>query len=207
MGYDSLKQQVRFPMIKLLPFLFILSCMTSAFAQDTGDKRKTSNKAGIRQKSALAACSLTLEQVSAIRGLRLRTSEDQINKALPFRRGNEKTIFPNLLDTYPGFENVDVITVGFYQDKMSELTVRYTPSVKFDSILVFAENVAENLKLPFAAWRFKGDDTASMSCKGFAVEIRTRSGASISLVDKDAELAKQSELEKERVEKQRTFKP
>lgn len=158
------------------------------------------------------SCDLTLKDSPEIRGLKLEMSKQDVEKIILPSSGIKISNFSNTLTNsqlskLKGFENVDSLDIMFLREsfdsdiyRVSTLVFRYkADNVKWDSVIEFAENISDKLKLPSESWKFS-DYQGNMICKDFQITIFENY---IRLQSTTFE----NELKKLREQKKKEFKP
>ena len=125
-------------------------------------------------------CDLTLKDSPEIRGLKLGMTKKEVEKVFPsIDIKPVMNIFKESdLSKLEGFENLKTLDIFFntsfsdkVEPKITNLLFVYKNDIEWNSINEFAQNLSDNLNLPFEFWKFSYDK-ADMNCKDFRVEIR-----------------------------------
>lgn len=149
-------------------------------------------------------CDLTLKDLPEIRKLKLGMAKKDAIKIFPTLE--ENTAF-FMMPTTGDYENLESIDGNFYDGKLYRFEIRYKSEyVKWNDAYRFAQNLSENLKLPYDSWKFTLDERAKMECREFSIEIISTLNE---IIVKDLiaeEKIRQSELQKSDG-KQKAFKP
>lgn len=128
-------------------------------------------------------CNLTLKESPVIRGLKLGMTKQEVEKVIPSDSGIKLDDFVNYLTTtqiskIKGFETMTSLDITFMPESIKSdiyrtksLAFKYKNDVaEWDSVSEFAENLSNNLNLPFGAWVFS-NHKGVMICKDFRVTV------------------------------------
>lgn len=121
-------------------------------------------------------------------------------------------------------KDLEKISLRFYKDKLFDVDIDYlVEGYKWNNLTEFIENISGKLNLKVELWSKTTSDIGFLFCKDFGLvasisNYSQKSGASLSLTDslvsselskisKAAFLEKQKQLEKEKEDKKKIFKP
>ena len=154
-------------------------------------------------------CRVPLKDSPVIRGLRLTMPEKDFLNAVGWQ--NTKTISSGYLiqglSKTEKFQHIDSIRAKIFDKKIYEFTFDYDDGVKWKDAKEFAQNLSENLNLPFVSWRFDSVNwTGKMICDDFQISIDYYDN-SITLLDLLADQKIADENEKKESDKKKGFKP
>ncbi|MDQ3917491.1 MAG: hypothetical protein M3348_03365 [Acidobacteriota bacterium] len=157
---------------------------------------------------AQAACTLTVDKAPSIRGLRLGMTLGEVKSFAPDIRVTdlgfgESTATLNLLDKADParFKGVNAVFLHFVDERVTDLSVLYDPSVNWESTSQFVAKVSEALKLP-PAW--EGGDSQTMACDGFKITAQPNN---ISLGIPDADKVVRRRKAEAAEKKRQDFRP
>lgn len=131
-----------------------------------------------KTQSAVEPCSVTIDQVPLIRGLRLGQAYEHLQKILPRRYILEEPdeygirrvlLSPSLIISPESLSGVESVSLVYFDDSLVRIEVRYARDVPWESNLHFVAAIAKQLNLPREGWRQR--DPSYLICRGFVVEV------------------------------------
>lgn len=161
----------------------------------------------VKVPGRLATCKKSLQDSPEVRGLKVGMTKESFLALLdPQLRSSIITLgwaYPFHFTNRAKFEGVSRIQVDFHQDRVSQLTVIYSPEIDWDDDAEFAEMLSTQFGLPAAAWTVVADQYR-MHCGDFVISAKINQ---LELLDLTAK-KNQAELERLETErKKKAFKP
>jgi hypothetical protein len=165
------------------------------------------------QQPPAQTCKLTVGQSPQLRGFRLGMTLEQAKAHAPRISVQEPNLGyvrahfapDNYRDADPNtFEGVRDVFLGFLDERLVSLSVRYDDRVLWRGVGEFASRVSESLKLP-DVWR-KDDQNGhyAMTCDGFVIAVRLNH---ITLDAEGVQPVLQERRERLEEERRRKFRP
>lgn len=123
-------------------------------------------------------CTVTIDQVPLIRGLRLGQPYDQLQPALPrrltFDRPDEYGIrrvwlSPSFLISPEQLAGIESVLLIYFDDSLVDMEINYKNEVPWQSNLHFVAAIADQLRLPRTGWQQR--DPSYLVCRGFVVKV------------------------------------
>lgn len=123
-------------------------------------------------------CSVTIDKVPLIRGLRLGQPYKHLDEVLPRRFDHDSEdevglrrvyMYPWQLDSPESLEGVDDLSLIYFDDSLVEIAIQYKRDTRWASNLHFVAAIAQQLNLPREGWKER--DPSILLCDGFLVEI------------------------------------
>ena len=161
--------------------------------------------------SQIKPCPLTLKDSPSIRNVKLGMPlKDFLNLTKSYNLKFGSKYLAKNFDSPPSelFKGVDNIEVSDYEDKIYQYSIEYKKNVKWDDAEEFAQNLSENLNLPYDSWKFNKilAYEAVLHCAEFSVSINSLA-QKVLIVDDVTVANKEKDAKDRELNRKKTFKP